>query len=85
MARLGAARREVPQVHEVMDEPLGSFIESIAEGRWSWTWKVPEDLRRRTAQEIRPWARERFGPLDAPHPEELATLWCVYDLPERGA
>jgi ubiquinone/menaquinone biosynthesis C-methylase UbiE len=85
MTRLGCSPREIPQLREVVDQTLESFIESIAEGRWSWTWKVPDDLRRRTAEQIRPWAEERFGPLDAPYQEELATRWCAYDLPERGA
>jgi ubiquinone/menaquinone biosynthesis C-methylase UbiE len=85
MTRLGCNPREIPQLREVVDHTLESFIESIAEGRWSWTWKVPADLRRRTAEQIRPWAEERFGPLDAKCREELATRWCAYDLPERLA
>ncbi|HLA93692.1 MAG TPA: class I SAM-dependent methyltransferase [Actinomycetota bacterium] len=85
MRSLGCNPREIPQVREVVDQTLDSFIGSIAEGRWSWTWRMHEDLRRRTAERIRPWAEARFGPLDAPYQEELATRWCAYDLPERGA
>ena len=61
--------------------PLAEFLDGIDENRYSWTWPVAEDVRRRAAAELRPWAAERFGPLDEPGDYEHATVWRVYDLP----
>src|SRR4029453_4573842 len=35
--------RLLPAIPEEGEEPLGSFLDAIEEGRWSWTWHVPED------------------------------------------
>lgn len=81
MEGLGTSPRELPPVHEGSDEPLGEFLRGIETGLYSWTWDVPEDLRRRVVAELRPWAEERFGALDEPRHLEHATRWRAYDLP----
>ena len=63
--RLGARLRLLPPIPEEDEETARvEFLDAIEEGRWSWTWHVPEDARRDAVRELRPWAEERFGPLD---------------------
>jgi len=80
MTALGAHVRELPSVHEGGTDTLDEFIEGIEENRYSWTWPLPEEQRRRAATEVRSWAEERFGPLDERQPFEHATRWLAYDL-----
>jgi SAM-dependent methyltransferase len=81
---LGLRLRVLPAIPEEAEEPLGSFLDAIEEGRWSWTWHVPEDTRVDAVRELRPWAEERFGPLDRVEWYEAETVWRAYDLPGEG-
>ncbi len=81
MTGYGAALRLLPQIREGRRGTLAEFLDGIDENLYSWTWPVPEDLRRRTATEVRAWARERFGPLEEPDTYEHATSWRAFDLP----
>jgi len=81
---LGLRLRVLPAIPEEAEEPLGSFLDAIEEGRWSWTWHVPEDTRVDAVRELRPWAEERFGPLDRVERYEVETVWRAYDLPVEG-
>ena len=83
LGRSGARLRILPAIPEEEEETLGSFLDEVEEGRWSWTWHVPEDVRRDAVREIRPWAEERFGPLDRVEWYEVETVWRAYDLPGR--
>ncbi len=84
LGKLGARLRLLPPIPEEEEETLGSFLDAIDEGRWSWTWHVPEDARRDAVRELRPWAEGRFGPLDAVERYEVETVWRAYDLPGEG-
>jgi SAM-dependent methyltransferase len=81
---LGLRLRVLPAISEEEEEPLGSFLDAIEEGRWSWTWHVPEEARVHAVRELRPWAEERFGPLDRIERYSVETVWCAYDLPGQG-
>ena len=81
---LGLRLRVLPSIPEEEEEPLGSFLDAIEEGRWSWTWHVPEDTRVDAVRELRPWAEKRFGPLDRVERYEVETVWRAYDLPGEG-
>jgi SAM-dependent methyltransferase len=81
---LGLRLRVLPAIPEEEEEPLGSFLDAIEEGRWSWTWHVPESARVDAVRELRPWAEARFGPLDRVEPNEVETVWRAYDLPGEG-
>lgn len=81
---LGLRLRVLPSIPEEEEEPLGSFLDAIEDGRWSWTWHVPEDARVDAVRELRPWAEERFGPLDRVERYEVETVWRAYDLPGEG-
>jgi len=76
----GSRRRGAPAVGQE-ERPLGWFLASIEEGRWSWTWHVAEDVRRNAVRELRPWAEERYGPLDRIEENEVERVWRAYDLP----
>jgi SAM-dependent methyltransferase len=78
---LGARLRVLPAILEEGEEPLGTFLDAIEEGRWSWTWHVPEDARLDAVRELRPWAEERYGPLGRVERSSVATVWRAYDLP----
>jgi SAM-dependent methyltransferase len=78
---LGARLRVLPAILEEGEEPLGSFLDALEEGRWSWTWHVPEDARLDAVRELRPWAEERYGPLDRVERYSVETVWRAYDLP----
>ena len=78
---LGLRLRVLPAIPEEEEEPLGSFLDAIEEGRWSWTWHVPENARVDAVRELRPWAEERFGPLDRVERYSVETVWRAYDLP----
>ena len=80
MAARGATLRILPEVEEMWEGGLGEFLDGVEQGRYSWTWKVPDDVRRRVTAELRPWAAERFGPLDEPHRSALPQVWRAYDL-----
>jgi len=67
------------------DRFSAGLLDEVEEGRWSWTWHVPEDVRRDAVREIRPWAEERFGPLDRIERYEVETVWRAYDLPARAS
>jgi SAM-dependent methyltransferase len=81
---LGLRLRVLPAILEEEEEPLGSFLDAIEEGRWSWTWHVPKDTRVEAVRELRPWAEERFGPLERIERYEVETVWRAYDLPGDG-
>jgi SAM-dependent methyltransferase len=78
---LGARLRVLPAILEEGEEPLGTFLDAIEDGRWSWTWRVPEDARLDAVRELRPWAEERYGPLDRVERYSVETVWRAYDLP----
>jgi SAM-dependent methyltransferase len=81
---LGLRLRVLPAIRDEEEEPLGSFLDAIEEGRWSWTWHVPKDARVDAVRELRPWAEERFGPLDRVERYSVETVWRAYHLPGQG-
>jgi SAM-dependent methyltransferase len=80
MAGHGARVRELEAVVEGGEETTGEFLEEIRANSYSWTWRVPDDVRLRAADELEPWIRERFGDLDTVRRWEHATVWRAYDL-----
>jgi SAM-dependent methyltransferase len=83
MARHGATLRALPPVSVDYEESPGRFLDEIEQGWFSWTWTIPEDVRRDAVAQMRPWAEERFGPLDRVERYELPTIWRAYDLTGR--
>jgi ubiquinone/menaquinone biosynthesis C-methylase UbiE len=60
---------------------VGQFLDEMDAGMHSWTWRVPDDVRRRLVPELRSWAEGRFGSLERPVEPDLQILWQAYDLP----
>jgi SAM-dependent methyltransferase len=81
MRAFGAGVRELEPVHEGGEEPMRAFLDEIRDNLFSWTWKVPEDVRLRAVAELEPWAQERWGDLDEVRRFDHATVWRAYDLP----
>ena len=81
MAALGASVRELEPVNEGGEEAMRAFLDEIRDNLFSWTWKVPEDVRLRAVGELEPWAAERWGDLDEVRRFDHATVWRAYDLP----
>lgn len=81
VARHGGRLRVLPVLVERSDDPLEAFLDGIERNLYSWTWRVPDDARLAAARHLRPWAKERFGPLDRPYPFEQQIVWRAYDLP----
>jgi SAM-dependent methyltransferase len=67
---------EVPLMYERTTTLRGVFDE-VPSKRWSWTWRVPDDQLARATDEVRAWAKDRFGDLDRPIPSEHV-VWRVY-------
>jgi len=81
VAGYGGRLRLLPTLTERRAEPLADMIRGIERNFCSWTWPVPDHARLAAAAEIRPWAQERFGPLDEPRTWETTIVWRAYDLP----
>jgi SAM-dependent methyltransferase len=79
MESLGRRPRPLRPIRHISTDTLEDFIQGIEANRYSWTWRLPEDVRVRGLAQVRPWARERFGDLDAPVAFEFATQWRAYD------
>ena len=78
---LGGAPRTLPAIPDEVRQSLGTFLDQMADGLHSWTWEVDEPTRRKTTDEVRAWALERFGTLDPPGARDVAIEWRAYDLP----
>ena len=81
VARSGGRLRMLPVIVDRREEPLELFFDGIERSLYSWTWPVPEGERLAALRELRPWAAERYGPLDRPLAIETEILWRAYDLP----
>ena len=79
MATLGRRFRALPPIDQASSETTEHFIRNIEANRYSWTWRLSDEVRMSTAQELRAWARERFADLDTPMPFEFPTEWRAYD------
>lgn len=81
MRELGAIPRAIPAFTEVERDGPDAFIDALEQNLHSWTWSMPDDVRRRTAAEVREWAIDRFGPLEEVPRATFDVVWRAYDLP----
>ncbi len=79
--RHGARARLLPPIATHDDTTVGQFLNEMDAGMHSWTWRVPDDVRRRVGPELRIWAAARFGSLERQVEPDLQILWRAYDLP----
>lgn len=80
-ARHGAAVRLLGPIRSRDDTTVGEFVAEIEAGQHSWSWRVPVEVRRRIIPEVRDWAEQRFGSLDASIEPDVRIVWRAYDLP----
>ncbi len=73
--------RALPPIPEIGHEGLDTFIDSIVNNAYSWTWEIDADLLARTAVDVRRWAEDRYGPLELLPRDEYETIWRAYDVP----
>ena len=78
---IGLAPRALPPIPEIGHEGLDTFIDSIANNVYSWTWTIDPDLLARTAVDVRRWAEDRYGPLELLPHDEYQSTWRAYDRP----
>jgi ubiquinone/menaquinone biosynthesis C-methylase UbiE len=76
----GGDPRDLQAIRDRVEQSLDTFLDQMADGLHSWTWEVEEAERRVAANEVRAWARERFGTLDPPEARDVAIEWRAYDL-----
>ena len=81
MAEIGGRSRQLPAFSVPWTETLADFVDALATNKYSWTWRVPDDVRERAADGVRAWATERFGPLELVQPREHEVVWRAYDVP----
>jgi ubiquinone/menaquinone biosynthesis C-methylase UbiE len=81
LAGLGAQERPLPVVRATRTIAVGTMIDSLEAGQWSWSWGVPDTRLKDAGRDTRQWARSRFGPLEEPVSVESEVRWRAFDLP----
>ncbi|MGH2787075.1 MAG: class I SAM-dependent methyltransferase [Actinomycetota bacterium] len=61
MADFGAVARRLEPVVNSRVVSLRDQLTGLADGRWSFTWRVDEEVRRAAVARLTPWAEKRFG------------------------
>jgi SAM-dependent methyltransferase len=79
MRSLGCGVRLLPAFDDPDPASLAEFIDATEHNVYSWTWKLDERMRVRSAEETRTWAQERFGDLDQVH-DVFRIEWHAYDV-----
>jgi SAM-dependent methyltransferase len=77
----GAEIGELESFEDRDSESVEEYLQHLADGRYSWTWSMPEDARRRATEDARTWAEEEFGTLGDLGPETYSVRWRRYRLP----
>jgi SAM-dependent methyltransferase len=81
MAAFGASAHRLERIADSRTSTLKSQLDGLAMGRWSFTWRIDDAIRRAVVERISPWAEKRFGGLDAPFEFGTEVLWTAYKLP----
>ena len=79
--RVGLRSRDLPPIHVVNEEPLDVFLDGVERNHYSWLWPLSDEERLRALAVVRPWAEQRYGPLDRPRRAEADIRWRAYDRP----
>jgi ubiquinone/menaquinone biosynthesis C-methylase UbiE len=81
MRGLGARVRILPPIRESRSISIDRALELMERGTFSFTWRTPEEARRRAAAAVRPWAERQFGSLTRARRSVRSIAWRAYDLP----
>jgi SAM-dependent methyltransferase len=80
LREFGARERDLPRVAATRTTTVGTLIEGLAAGHWSWTWGVPNATLQRAGEATRAWTRAEHGRLDAAVVLESEVVWRAFDL-----
>lgn len=80
MAAFGAIAHRLGRISDARVSTLRTQLDGLAEGRWSFTWRVDDDARRAAVDRITPWAEKRFGGPDARLEFGTDIAWTAYRL-----
>jgi SAM-dependent methyltransferase len=80
MSALGCDLRLLGPLRDESTERVSDFLDEVERGVYSWTWPIDEASRRETVAAIRPWAEDRWGPLDQEITVVQETYWRAYDV-----
>jgi SAM-dependent methyltransferase len=83
MADLGAGARRLEPVPDSKMVALRDQLTGLADGRWSFTWRADEEVRRAAVARLTPWAKKRFGGPDAHLELGTDVRWTAYRFPAR--
>jgi SAM-dependent methyltransferase len=76
----GARARVLEPIESRDDTTVGALLDEMAAGQHSWSWRVPEDVRKAVMPELREWAIGRFGSLDEALEPQHRIVWRAFDL-----
>ncbi len=72
--------RLLPEVINSDSMTPNELLAMLEKGWYSFTWSMTSEDLVRIADLVRPWAKERYGSLDAPIEDDHAVEWRAYDL-----
>lgn len=81
LRRHGAEVGVLPPFVDRETDSIEDFVSGLEENRYSWTWPIDDERRRRAAREVRAWAESEYGPLDAIELASHEVSWHAYRLP----
>jgi ubiquinone/menaquinone biosynthesis C-methylase UbiE len=82
MAAVGATRRELESVPEIQPHNARQIADLMESGVFSFTWDLDPAARTSAAEELRRWAKDRYGSLEAIQEDRFEIPWRAYDLPD---
>jgi SAM-dependent methyltransferase len=77
----GAEIDELESFDDHDSESVETYLQHLADGRYSWTWSMSDETRRRATEDARTWAEAQFGTLGNLVPETYSVRWRTYRLP----
>ncbi|MFN8473319.1 MAG: class I SAM-dependent methyltransferase [Anaerolineae bacterium] len=81
LTEIGATVETVEVAHWERTHSIRDIIDQLASRKYSTTQLVPEEVLAPAIAELRVWAEERWGDLDAPHTEPGGFTWQVARFP----
>ena len=81
LADMGAVVETVTLSHGQRTHSIRQIIDQLASRKYSTTQMVSEEVLAPAIAELRVWAQERWGNLDAPHTEPTSFTWQVVRFP----
>jgi len=78
---LGASPRDIQHVVIRREWRPASILHNLAENRYSWTWRLDDETRKRGVEAATAWAQEHLGDIDAPRMGEVTLAIRAFRLP----